>query len=338
MLPDLCLAPHEVGELPPGEPLCAPAECRVRIWKWRGGGSYLFRFMTRGNGKKMFVARRERLVGSPWASPLLRFHLMDEVAEAKLCLQGDYFERVLLFRSDRRLATSPDDWQFCIKIDAVGVAWHQLRDRESFSFAWKGFEVNQCLDRAWRMNTSDAQVERDVKQMLADSSCDLAFVNRWANLSEQEKSRYLFLVAKGTLDLCQSVLRDVLWSDAACLKEDAWKWSIYMGSLDCAPVSVWYLYTCLLESGIQNKNKERKLSNRQRYLLKLVVQHFGLHRNAEALNRNSIRHDWLHNGCDWEFTVPIPTAHERLEAGLRLREWLCDKVSPSKLAELVGKS
>ena len=133
-LPDFCLLPHEVGDLAPDEPLCAPADERVSIWKWFKREVYLTRRVKRRGGQMMFVAREE----SNPQSPLLRFELLSEreLASPKLAVKSQRFTRRLPFDAQGNLNASSYDEKPSLLLQHYGSVYWCFRS-ESKMFYWK---------------------------------------------------------------------------------------------------------------------------------------------------------------------------------------------------------
>ena len=191
-LPDLCLLPHEAGDLAPDEPLCAPATHRITSKK-HPQHIYLVRWIAvevAPDRKYIWMARRESVANAP----LLR----DERGTSDLkmlCshLMRGKFERRLFFDSQLHLA-STRDWQFSFCLGEVGsTSWafpvnHQFCPNQApFNnghFRWPHLPEDKPLSRSWRTDTSDAQLEKEVAAILRDADSDGSFTFRWLQLSD----------------------------------------------------------------------------------------------------------------------------------------------------------
>lgn len=330
-LPDLCLLPHEMGDLAPDEPLCAPAIARVKIGRWWCRESYLLRPVRTTTFPTEWIARRE---SSPTA-PLLRLFWPPsaELEEILISLKQGKFMRVLYFDEQIRLMTSLDVWHYALCIGHDGVAVWSARNGESAAFGW--LKPNSKLSTLWRAETTDSDIEHYLRQMLKDNDSDCAFALNWLQLSETEKDTLLVQVAHGNLEECRQLLWASLWIDSIWLSSQRWRWNIDIGwgSDYEAPTSDPRVMAS--RSDIENEIQGIELSPRLLRLLEIILAHFKLSHNRQTQSKTlvcNIRN--LDNSC-WNVPVPTPTAHEILEARLRLRDFLRDKLSPAELNELM---
>ena len=332
-LPDLCLLPHEVGDLPLGEPLCAPADERVRVTHTIWGGDYLVRQILIGNGHIEFVARREIL-----EAPLLYLPFLESAELLSVALNKGNFERCLYFDRDYNLVSSCASWHFCLKINSSGHSDWISRDGQKGRFKWmKPPLYYERLSANWRIEATNKQIERDIHSMLNDCESDCAFALRWIQLCKDEQNALLFKVEKGTLESCRNLLRDALWSDTF-FNSDSWEWTVDLSDIGAHPIEEVMLGNALNASFIENTNYNYDLSLRQRRLLELVIKDFQLHHNRELGAKYLVQQIWKFDGWEWTFVIPKPSAHEQLEAHLNLRNFLHDKVTPAELAELMDNS
>lgn len=84
---------------------------------------------------------------------------------------------------------------------------------------------------------------------------------------------------------------------------------------------------------------EEEFDDNQLRLLRVIHCYF-----MPFYSENARRYDavvqqmWNDAGFAWLFAVPAFSSHERLEARLRLREWLEGKVAPEEIPALLGEA
>ena len=339
VLPDLCLLPHEAGDLAPGEPLCAPATHRLAS-KSLPGLIYLVRSLWVGAGadqSAIWVARRE----FESSAPLLRVEKSYRASELRQLYadlsRGD-FERRLFFESDFGLCAGRQ-WHLCLALTRYGDSAWIFPGRDSLAeqgrFRWPHLVKGENLSPQWRAHKNDGQIEREVTAMLGDADSDASFALRWLQMSAREREQTVFSTATETLGASERVLQWVLQVEGIWEQETVWTWFIdlnpWLGSLD-------YVGAVARESELQGDFEAAPLSARQSRLLELVVEYFDPQINEALREKTVVQQTLTANGYNWKVPVSAPTAHERLEAHLQLRAWLRGKVSPVELAELMGES
>lgn len=179
-LPELCLSPHEVGDLAFDEPLCAPATSRVHARHWLATSFYNARWIRLASGKFDLVARHE----TPDA-PLMRFAFgrMDNAPPRKPDLaemigRGDYM-RCLFFGADQKLIETRGNWAGELILSPDGRSCWCAPGGEIAPFRWHDLKPNRELPRWWRASATDAQIEAAVRTMLRDETSDCAFSWTW---------------------------------------------------------------------------------------------------------------------------------------------------------------
>ena len=338
-LPDLCLAPHEAGDLAPGEPPCAPAEMRVRIWKWRCGGNYLLR-RVKTTIAPQWVARRQscadapllRLVCPPRGQRSFLFSRFwsprAEMRKTIRAFKRGNFNRVIYFDGQIQLATEPENWRYALHIQSDGSpVWHS-HDGAIAAFHWS--DSHPKITDVVRFNATDSEIESELSKMLEGANCDCAGALDWLALSRQEKDRQIYRVRRGTLDEFKALLRAMIWSESA--GDEAKIWMLYFSS---GTLEVGLNDGIALDSLFISGRKETLPSPRHKRLLELARREFGLHYALDLVRRRSPVSQVAWNDYVLELKISVPTAHEQLEARLHLRDWLRNKVSSTELAELM---
>ena len=332
MLPELCLAPHEVGDLAPGEPLCAPADRRARAGRWRWA-LYSARWIRLANGTFDLVARRE----APGA-PLLRFAFgkADKTSRGKTDLaeligRWDYV-RCLFFGADQDLIKARGNWRGELVLSPDGQSCFRAPDGEVAPFRWHGLGPNQQLLRWWLARASDAQIEIAVREMLKDGHSDCAFAWAWLHRSAPRRARVWVRANHGDLDECERITRAIAVASADADWQNAAKRTLIfeVGEMK-SPFVTGDDVAGTLFDGVET----REFSALQNRLFALVFAHFGLNLNAPMENYATARHISHAQGYAWRLSLALSSQHERLEARLQLREFLRDKVSSAELTELM---
>ena len=332
-LPYLCLLPHETGDLSPGEPLCAPAQFRGHVKDWLGGDDYLFRRVQLDSGYFEWFARCERRANAP----LLKIRCQPDPTVQSLLhkIKIDDCERTIYFDADGRLASSFGSCFRELSLNSMGESlWSSENDE--FRFRWD-LNDEMRLSPRWRRETTNAQIETDVRQMLADSASHCAFAWNWLRLNQAERNRVMLQLEWGTMEHFENLLRAVTWSDpawkAAQQTAPVWEWNFDLfGFNETLAVDG---MSAAIYGWIDSEQTIREFSERHKRLLELIFTHLGATYNrkmdqfARALPANR-RED-----CEFEIVVSQPTHHENLEAQLQLRDFLRDKVSITELRELM---
>lgn len=326
-LPDLCLLPHEAGDLAPDEPLCAPATARFFL-----KGGYLMRPYISTEGEKKMAVRKEAE-----GAPLLKFWSELSAATFESEMKQYQFHRTLYFDADCRLLSSRTPWQFCLATGGSdGMNW-MLPNGEFAHFFWQSTRNPlQVFQEHWDSLKSDAWIEREILEQLNDPDSDCSFAWSWVQLSPQERHIALFEIDNEALEKCRGLLRAALWSDSELKINGFLRWRIRLlhdNSLLVKP----RIHEMLNRSCMEDQFALYHLSSRQSRLLQLIIENFGLHHANKFRQRYFSSVMSLHRDSkeNWEVDVYAPTMHQILEARLNLRDFLRDKVSPAELAELM---
>jgi len=151
----------------------------------------------------------------------------------------------------------------------------------------------------------------------------------------------------GTLQECERLLCAALWSDSLYLEpfylEDElanggnWSWKFNMIGFNSRLAASGM--NSAIRANVATDESSFVLLSRLHRLAELIFSHFGINCDDEFIKSQINTHGYgaRHNLTYYVVAVPNPTAHERLEAQLHLRDFLRDKVSPDELAELMGQ-
>ena len=338
-LPALCIAPHEVGDLAPGELLRAPAQHRVAIKKWWGSDFYLLRSLETGHPFSTVCVRQQNKAGAPllWLDEGTYLASIVYSAELESVLSDGVFTRHLYFDARGQLASALGDWHALLEISSSGETLWRGRDDKPFHFVWRNVHFKHRFDAHWRRETPDAGIAREVAAMLADTNSDCAYAWNWLSLSSRQRERELFVVARGTLNEVERVLRAAFGSEADAPQNENWSLIVHVGigagTEFYAGGATEIAWGSALRDGDGQKHA---LSARQTRKLEVVLRHFELWRNWRAQIYTLVRELWMGGVCHWTIALPTVSAHEQLEAALCWRAWLRDQVSPEAWAELAA--
>ena len=240
------------------------------------------------------------------------------------------FFRVIYFDEQIRLANAPENWRYALHLNADGAPVWRSRGGATAAFHWN--DSRPKLAEVCRFNATDSQIENELAQMLKSANCDCADALNWLDLNRQQQDRQIYLVRRGTLDEFKSLLRAMIWAEDA--RSEAKTWMLFFSS-----------HT--LETGLNDGNfldslfmsgrKETWPSPRHKRLLELARREFGLHYALDLVRRRSPLPQVAWNDYVLDIKIPVPTAHQQLEAKLRLRDWLRGKVCDAELSELMGQ-
>ena len=329
-LPDLCLAPHEVGDLASSESLCAPAEMRVRVGLWRSASVYHARWIGLSDGKFDLVARRD----APDA-PLLRFSFkrVDTAPPnfklAKAIARCDCL-RCLFFGADQKLIGHRGRWAAQLILSSDGQSCWQAPDGEIAPFRFSHLKPNQLLPRTLRTRESDAHIEAEVRAMLRDENSDCAFGWTWLHWSARQRNRVWARAQRGSLEECEKILRAITRSDRMWQTEPSRDLVLELGALEGR-----FGENNSIQAYLFAGRDNQEFSAAQNRLLSLVFAHFGISLNQPVERYGAARHYSHRHGYTWRISLDLPSQHERLEALFDVRDWLRDKIPTDELTSLM---
>ena len=167
--------------------------------------------------------------------------------------------------------------------------------------------------------------------MLADTRSDCAFVWRWMQCDAQEKIQLIFSVDREVVEICERVLCAYAWNHPSWSDDTPLKWVFQIGVSSCENPKE----DTFLVGGNGTAANQLNASGYNFFLRTLIWKHLDSHKKRKLEEQIAPNQKTYLQHHHWIIKVPIPTAHERLEAKLQLRDWLRDKVSPDELAELM---
>lgn len=335
MLPELCLSAHEIGDFAPGQPLYAPADWRVKT-QWLGG-DYLARAVEFEDDWRVIVARSQ----ARRDAPLLRIDLSHLAVTDDLIvnqIRTGEFEGRLAFDANGRLVAARDQIDSTLILSRFGETFWKTREDEKFLFAWMGVDSNHRFDEKWRRQTDDAQIERDIGQMLADSTSDCAFAWTWLHRSARQRNALIYFVGRGSLDEVEALVRAVCVSGAHESQGANWRLLLNIGigaGTEFYPSGATEIAR---HSYLRNDDDARPLAPNQVRLVELILRHFELWRNWRAQTYTIVQELWRDDSCHWLILFAAPSMHDVLEARLLLRDFLRDQVSAGEMRELLRES
>lgn len=341
LLPDLCLLPHEVGDLAPNEPLCAPANARVRVENGPRAGDYLVRFLNTHPGGEIIVARREAPV-----SPLI-YLIQHEFSgdDSARKIERQLFNRLLFFDGDCRLARSPNDWDYQLVIEAGergDVDWISRGKGDLESINLRSFDEKTQITRwlcplDWKFDTPDEQIERDIQQMLSDENSYFAVTLGWNISSNEARGRRLLRFANGDWDELMRCLRNLVLSFDELDAGVEWELSSRIYKRSHFARENEFLAMLLRETHLVAGGKYHDLGELQARIFKAMMRYFAPVWDGELENLLKLHGIW--DGRETNFpiqvAVPVASAHQRLEARLQLRDLLRDQAGAPELAALM---
>ena len=337
MLPEMCLLPHEVGDLVPGESLCAPANWRVKtLWL---GGEYLVRAVEFKGDKRTLVARQQ----GRREAPLLRLNVSDlavTLAGGDDLIVNDLrmnqFERRLAFDASGRLIKTIGQTQALLLVNFMGETFWANDAGARFRFVWRGFDRQHRFDEKWRAHATDARIEAEIGEMLACKTSDCAYAWRWLQLGSRARQASLYGVARGSLAQVEALLRAVCVSGAHELSGTNWRLRLNVAVGAGTEFYAGGATEIVRRSNLSCDEDYAQLSPQQFRLAEFILRYFELWRNWDAQIYTLVQEQWRHDSGCWEIPFSSPSMHDLLEARLLLRDWLQGKISPAELSELLA--
>ena len=332
-LPDFALGPLELEECAEDEPAIAPASARVRVGEdW---------YLLRGASVDYYTSCVFLRLDAPDA-PIVVGHCYDmdgmdvdeKLKEMQRCpqeiLQKLFWHRrvdsgrksVLNLPLKLRLYTNEAEWE--VKLDVDG------------NFSTAPWEFSCSAE--WLLRASNQEVLSQVQEHLQDDMGDCAFALRWIDLADEEKSIESTSLKNGNWDDLATVLRCIAWECYADdLREDS-EWEVSIEIADDAPESKWD--ECEVDDVFSMRTGDEldyAFSSEAARCLEILHSEYRPCYRQALLVYSAVK-DVVDHGCfRRSFAVALPTQHERLEAHLRLREWLRGKVAPEEIPALLGE-
>ena len=336
-LPDLCLAPYDVDYMAESENLCAPALERVRVESGAYAGSYLVRTFNNGNGFDSVVARRESLGAS--LIYISDFVIPDWSLIAGKIERGEVY-RYVYFDSDYHLTSSVGKHHFELSLGNEGLIHWLIADSWRIRIRRAGQDENYRHGVTWDCETPVESIERDIQQLLNEEDSSFAFAHHWVSLGWREQEKRYLLFANGDVEELKRWIRGLVGGLGKFDPNMKWELRLKIRMRSDFESDDDYLDDIVGSTQLVSRAGEFRLSANNSLALKELLRYFYPHRSAalqDELEFHGVDYQAKENPMAMSFVVPIPTAHDRLEAQLLLRAFLRGKVSPDELAELMGE-
>lgn len=327
-LPDLCLLPHEAGDLAPGELLCAPAIARVKLGD---GRHYLGRRSNSRVHQAELLVRRE----ASSLAPLMRFWADNcKIEQINEELKQGAFRRLLLFDADVRLMRSTDKWHYSLEMFGRGN-WSNWRNFSNHRSVFQWQEISTETSALWWAALEDDEVERRLKTMLNDEDSGFSFAHRWLGLREADKQKLVILNSREEMRFLSKLLCAASGKNLLLSTETGWIWFVSLHPLVFETAT---FVAPITRGWIATKSGRTDFSLNQKKLLDIISANFELRINRELAIKCIKGHMSKKAGMHFMVPVRAPSAHELLEFQLLLRDFLRDKVTPAELAGLMNDS
>lgn len=335
-LPDFEFQPYEASELSSDEPLCAPATSRFEVSGWVRRTVYLARIAEHRWGYPCVWLKRHE----PNAPVLVVADVLNQETKTLVrCVRERKWRRTVAFDSHFKLAAQRSDVFVDLRIQQhlffYSTSW-KIKEKQSHEFIFVDrFEDVFNRGRGGQLGAKylEHRVNEDLKN--PDSGC--AFALRWMKMDTREKMNWLCRTRQGTLDEMEEILGWVALNDERIWKEWEpliWNLKFHRSQSFCLSMqSSFPLHIVgdnMIIGGLRvplNPNQER--------LLRIIGDYFRCSRVKVGRDHPPLRLTSTFIAIP-EIFISSPSAHERLEARLRLREWLADKVAPEEIPALLG--
>jgi len=194
-----------------------------------------------------------------------------------------------------------------------------------------------CNSSEWPGFVSEPMLQH-IRNLLKDPHGRCSFAFRWIQSDWPTRYRMFLSTHRGSLEEAENVLRWIAYSTVENWLDEQASWWIQIHQSDDDPIDRTLWSQTGRDCYLQRKTPE-ELNNQQHKLLRVSLCYFLPH-YRENVRCHHMAVDQLHGimGFRWIVAVPAPSAHERLEARLRLREWLVDKVAPEEIPALLGEA
>ena len=176
-----------------------------------------------------------------------------------------------------------------------------------------------------------------IRELLEDPNGRCSFAFRWVNSDWKTRFRMFLTTHRGTIEECEQVLLWMAWTSSQNdLEVEKWKIAIRQSDDDPLDSTLWS--NTGRDCHFEAKGYNQELSGNQHKLLRDILCYFMPHYRENSRRYDAVVYELWKTGIVWMLDIPIPTQHERLEARLRLREWLNDKVAPEEIPALLGEA
>ncbi len=328
-LPDFELGPLEMEEVVASEPAIAPATARVRV----DGEGYLLRLCEgrhRFHPTQFFF--RLDFLGAPVVHDTSGISARSMQSVLHLPLQPDdmsfFFRRYLNSRQyERRMAFSLEH-EMGLGIRADEFYWSKpVGSSGGIVFRLPNHQDN--VD--WLLRKSDAVIAVEVKKVLVDDQSDCSFARRWVEMTWDEQQRAVARFEHSDFDEFVQVMHWLAKANAKFWGNNSvCEWMIFLGEDKNALVAARQeaIYQLLPNCGTV-------FSSGVKGTLNVIDSYFQPAYATDLCTYSIIKHIVKVSNFEIYIGVPSPSHHERLEARLRLREWLQDKVAPEEIPALL---
>jgi hypothetical protein len=340
-LPDFELGPLEMLEIADDEPAIVPASACVRVAR----GNFLLRLCRNRSHwhEPMFFFRLDipdaPVVTNRSRSSAECLALSLQLQEAKNSsfdlspwfrqyLEEGNFERKLSFRSldshkplGLSFGAKVHHWKPTIK-SGGGISFQMSYPRlQDFSHIV--------------IHESNAVIVDEVERTLADQKSDCYFSWRWTQMNSDEQQKLTSQFIKGDYEEFCQVMKWMTYENADIGLQSVVEWMVALTAdwiqTPSEPLSQSNKYQLIDRGGSINREKIK-------IWLDVVESYFSPCYDASLERYSVVKHCSLVSHFEIYISVPIPTHHERLEARLRLREWLIGKVPPDEIPALLGEA
>jgi len=337
-LPDFEFKPWEAGELALDEPLCAPATSRVVVRVWGRKISYLGRNAKRKDGRTGSWIKRDEP-----NCPVLSagFWALTQPEVIARCIKVRKWKRIIAFDSSLNLLSQRADVFTQLVIQQHHFYYSTFWQAEG-SLVCPFMFIDRFENTFIRTNCErvhPAYFELLVKQDAQDFNSDCAFSLRWLKSSARDRMNFLCRARCGSLDELEDVLHSLVLTDQRLWQtsqELIWNAAFVRIETFVASVQSSFPLRIVCEEFTVGQ-QIIPLKPSQIHLIRIIEDHFKCFRvklkRDYLVLRSSSRSVPLP-----EIRISSPSQHERLEARLRLREWLQDKVAPEEIPILLGEA
>ena len=221
--------------------------------------------------------------------------------------QGNY-QRQFILNAQGELRRKGEDARESLLIDCVGNgSWSlgaiRAQRHDSSRFSWDALMTPAAFRKL-----SARDVWRIIGELLADPQSDAAFARRFALMGEEERHALIFREIPIARQEFETTLR------AFAIAQDLWEQESYDGEVCFDLYKDGRIYLGLFDEAAP-------VSAQLKRGVEALRQSF-MPINQEVANFSCVK-EWLHDyNKDANFVIARPSAHERLEAKLRWRDWL----------------
>ncbi|RYX86524.1 hypothetical protein EON83_02310 [bacterium] len=256
-----------------------------------------------------------------WVYPKLTHSPDDEYQALAKCIEDELWGRYFVLDANLEL-TSEVNAVFVLYLCADGRAAVRSPRRGFACFKWS----EPCGPQMW-----ETSYQTLLSQIISDiaTSDTVGFAFRWANMSRREHFELAYPLQRGTysewIRMCDLFLRALdIWTE-----KEAHKLEFNVSISDGAISANWFPG----EAGnyrIARENCFQKFAYWSHHYFSPTL-------DDELCGRYSCAAEWANGPISVvRGSLNPPTLHERLEARLKLTEWLADKATPEEIEQLLS--